>query len=134
MEWYVRNYREYWKPSIHMPKEAARIWLKTTGLRMERLQDITDDGAEKEGCSDCTSTAMGFFDVWDLTIKKADRPRYGWEANPWVWVIEFERCGKQETDRFVDYLDKSIEQEDSIGEEQEAGENENIFQDFNRAV
>ncbi|HBD40595.1 MAG TPA: hypothetical protein DC035_02795 [Lachnospiraceae bacterium] len=85
-----------WKPSIHMPKEAARIWLKVTNVRVERLQDMTDDDAEAEGCFDYTSTALGFPDVWDSTIKKSDLDRYGWDANPWVWVIEFERCEKPE--------------------------------------
>ena len=83
-----------WKPSIHMPKEAARIWLKVTNVRVERLQEMTDDDAEAEGCFDYTSTALGFPDVWDSTIKKSDIDRYGWDANPWVWVIEFERCDK----------------------------------------
>ena len=83
-----------WKPSIHMPKEAARIWLKVTNVRVERLQDMTDDDAEAEGCFDYTSTALGFPDVWDSTIKKSDLDRYGWTANPWVWVIEFERFEK----------------------------------------
>lgn len=83
-----------WKPSIHMPKEAARIWLKVTDVRVERLQDMTDDDAEAEGCFDYTSTALGFPDVWDSTIKKSDIDRYGWDANPYVWVIEFERCEK----------------------------------------
>lgn len=83
-----------WKPSIHMPKEAARIWLKVTDVRVERLQDMTDDDAEAEGCFDYISTALGFSDVWDSTIKKSDLDRYGWNANPWVWVIEFERCNK----------------------------------------
>ena len=85
-----------WKPSIHMPKEAARIWLKVTNVRVERLHDMTDDDAEAEGCFDYTSTALGFPDVWDSTIKKSDLDRYGWDANPWVWVIEFERCEKPE--------------------------------------
>mgnify|MGYP004649245765 FL=1 len=83
-----------WHPSIHMPKEAARIWLKVTDVRVERLQDMTDDDAEAEGCFDYTSTALGFPDVWDSTIKGSDLDRYGWDANPWVWVIEFERCEK----------------------------------------
>ena len=83
-----------WHPSIHMPKEAARIWLKVTNVRVERLQDMTDDDAEAEGCFDYTSTALGFPDIWDSTIKKSDLDRYGWDTNPWVWVIEFERCEK----------------------------------------
>lgn len=86
-----------WHPSIHMPKEAARIWLKVTDVRVERLQDMTDDDAEAEGCFDYTSTALGFPDVWDSTIKGSDLDRYGWDANPWVWVIEFERCDKPES-------------------------------------
>lgn len=83
-----------WKPSIHMPKDAARIWLRVKDVRMERLQDMTYDDAEAEGCFDYTSTALGFPCVWDSTIKKSDLDRYGWAANPWVWVIEFERCEK----------------------------------------
>lgn len=86
----------HWKPSIHMPKEAARIWLKVTDVRVERLQDMTDDDAEAEGCFDYTSTALGFPDVWDSTIKKSDLDSYGWSANPWIFVIEFERCEPQE--------------------------------------
>ena len=79
-----------WRPSIHMPKEAARIFLKVTNVRVERLQDIDYEQAKKEGCNDYSSTALGFCYLWDSTIKKPDRDRYGWEANPWVWVIEFE--------------------------------------------
>ncbi len=103
-----------WHPSIHMPKEAARIWLKVTDVRVERLQDITDDEAKREGIQydecpagftwkqetdmhNCYTTTIGAMQaLWDSTIKKSDRDRYGWEANPWVWVIEFERCEKPE--------------------------------------
>lgn len=88
------GWRGAWHPSIHMPKEAARIWLKVTGVRVERLQDMTDDDAEAEGCFDYTSTALGFPDIWESTIKKSDLDSYGWAANSWVWVIEFERCEK----------------------------------------
>ena len=89
-----------WHPSLHMPKEAARIWLKVTDVRVERLQKITEHEAEKEGfCDDaeyCTgNTARGHFaELWNSTIKKSDLCRYGWDDNPWVWVIGFERCGK----------------------------------------
>lgn len=93
-KWFSHN-RE-WKPSLFMPKVAARIWLKVTDVRVERLQDMTDDDAEAEGCFDYTSTALGFFDVWDSTIKKSNLNCYGWNANPWVWVIKFERCEKPE--------------------------------------
>ena len=92
----------HWKPSIHMPKEAARIWLRVTDVRVERLQEITDEGAEKEGYEESvdaetkfrTSATLNFLEAWDSTIKKFDLDRYGWVANPWVWVIEFERCEK----------------------------------------
>lgn len=89
-----KNDSHIWHPSIHMPKEAARIWLKVTDVRVERLQDMTDDDAEAEGCFDYTSTALGFPNVWDSIIKKSDLDSYGWNANPWVFVIEFERCKK----------------------------------------
>lgn len=99
-----------WKPSIHMPKEAARIWLKVTDVRVERLQEITEAGAEAEGAVnnigmihapdneyDHIHTAKEhFIEIWNSTIKKSDIDRYGWDANPYVWVIEFERCEKPE--------------------------------------
>ena len=106
-----------WKPSIHMPKEAARIWLKVTDVRVERLQSITEGGAIREGaegekchhtntgafgCTDCMNTGwieppqVEFMQIWNSTIKESDLNRYGWDANPWVWVIEFERCEKPE--------------------------------------
>ena len=90
-----------WNPSIHMPKEASRIWLKVTDVRVERLQEITEVQAQAEGCNSglltgaCTARGQ-FEDLWNSTIKKSDIDRYGWDANPWVWVIEFERCEKQE--------------------------------------
>ena len=93
-KWFSHNGE--WKPSLFMPKVAARIWLKVTDVRIERVQDMTDDDAEAEGCFDYTSTALGFPDVWDSTIKKSDLDRYGWNVNPWVWVIEFARCEKPE--------------------------------------
>jgi hypothetical protein len=86
-----------WHPSIHMPKEAARIWLKVTDVRVKRLQEITETQAQSEGCNSglltgaCTARGQ-FEDLWNSTIKKSDLDRYGWNANPWVWVIEFERC------------------------------------------
>lgn len=91
-----------WHPSIHMPKEAARIWLKVTDVKVERLQEITELGATKEGCVYDVEYALGntakghFIELWNSTIKKSDRDRYGWDANPYVWVIEFERCEKPE--------------------------------------
>lgn len=108
------KYEHIWmhrRPSIHMPKEAARIWLKVTDVRVERLQDITDEDCEKEGLenyckkcqalfSDCDTclndegVKEDFKELWNSTIKKSDIDRYGWDASPWVWVIEFKRCEK----------------------------------------
>lgn len=80
-------------PSIHMPKEAARIWLKVTDVRVERLDEITIDGCEQEGCwCGHNGDIFAFMVLWDSTIKKSEIAKYGWAANPWVWVIEFERC------------------------------------------
>lgn len=84
--------RVSWSPSIHMPKAAARIWLRVTDIRAERLQDIDDDGIVAEGLE----IGAPFEELWDAVIKKSDRDRYGWDANPWVWVMEFERCEKPE--------------------------------------
>ncbi len=98
-----------WRPSIHMPKEAARIFLRVTGVRVERLQDVTLDDAIAEGCQgkfigsgECVGAGWEilpedeFADLWNSTIKKSDLGKYGWDANPWVWVIEFERISKEE--------------------------------------
>jgi hypothetical protein len=109
-----------WKPSIHMPKEAARIWLKVIDVRVERLQemkpvDVIKEGAypdcwdclntygesgsqccygTEEQCSQCDEVMMEWEKLWNSTIKKSDIDRYGWDANPYVFVIEFERCEK----------------------------------------
>ena len=112
-----------WHPSIHMPKEAARIFLRVTNVRVERLQDMTEldvcaEGAEdlvsapcehpvyySDGvemcyntgcCSYCVWLSKSYPElfgeyVWNKTIKKSDLDKYGWNANPWVWVYEFQR-------------------------------------------
>ena len=96
-----------WRPSIHMPKEAARIWIKVTDVRVERLNDMTFDDFLKEGVlirpeafndpeNAYQQAKNSFIDIWDPTIKKSDRDRYSWDANPWTWVTEFERCEKPE--------------------------------------
>ena len=118
----LEGYRNIgWLSPIHMPKEAARIWLKVTDVRVERLQEITEDQTEEEGflfmppclhmtgenyCDidgPCTSEIkycdMGAGELfgkvlWNSTIKKSDLTCYGWDANSWVWVIEFVRCEK----------------------------------------
>ena len=95
----------HWSPSIHMPREAARLFLLVTDVRVERLQEITGYQARREGMNpivfaqdrqavDDAKCIRAFTSVWDTTIKPADREQYGWNANPWVWVIEFERCEK----------------------------------------
>lgn len=102
-----------WHPSIHMPKAAARIWLKVTNVRLERLQDITDDQVKAEGISDEWAREWwkpSFYDpdsggypeykktfanLWDSTVNKSNIDTYGWNANPYVWVVEFEKCEKQ---------------------------------------
>lgn len=111
-------WRGTWRPSIHMPREAARIFLRVTGVRVERLQEITPQQAMAEGQPRCTGsiTICGgstscqscegsfgnarqwFSEVWDSTIDPRDRDAYGWSANPWVWVIEFRRISKEEAD------------------------------------
>lgn len=113
------GWRGKWHPSIHMLKEAARIWLKVTDVRVERLQEITEKQACMEGTDPWDEVCYenngwhptfsdpdsggdpnmvdGFHKLWNSTIKKSDLDRYGWDANPWVWVIEFERCEKPET-------------------------------------
>lgn len=112
-----------WHPSIHMPKDAARIILRVTNVRVERLQGITEDETFEEGLDftppclrltgenycdidgPCTSEVkycdMSYCELfgevlWNNTIKKSDLDRYGWDVNPWVWVIEFERCERKE--------------------------------------
>lgn len=116
-----------WRPSIHMPKEAARLFLRVKNVRVERLlTPFFADGAavlalKKEGvvipteCVECISNygtpacvdacddsecgilddvRGNFSDIWNSTVKPADLALYGWNANPWVWVIEYERCDK----------------------------------------
>lgn len=91
---YPEPQRVYWKPSIHMPREAARIFLRVTDVRAERLQDINLDppGPENQVVREGLHYLCDFIAVWEKTIKPADRPTYGWDANPWVWVIVFERA------------------------------------------
>lgn len=98
-----KGWRGTWHPSIHMPKEAARIWLKVTDVRVERLHDITSEQIGREGVEveyphvlNGEEKRYAFSTLWNNTIKKSDLDRYGWNANPWVWVIKFERCEKPE--------------------------------------
>lgn len=100
-KWFSHNGE--WKPSLFMPKEAARIWIKVTDVRVERLQEITSEQICREGVEveyphvlNGEEKRYAFSRLWDSTIKKSDLDRYGWNASPWVWVIEFERCEKPE--------------------------------------
>lgn len=82
-----------WRPSIHMPREAARIFLKVTNVKVERVQDITAHDAIREGMESEIpfDTVDEFKELWNnLNAKRG----YGWESNPWVWVYEFERTEK----------------------------------------
>lgn len=135
---YSGLYKIKWRPSIHMPRDAARIFLRVTDVRVERLQGITDDDAMQEGIQytdfgtylpnwkisidsgktfhsakseihnpsyhvgkvtgsdQCYPTARGAYHaLWDSPINPTDREKYGWGANPWVWVIEFDRISKE---------------------------------------
>lgn len=117
-----------WRSPIYMPKEAARLFLRVTDVRVERLltpffapgaaiMELRKEGITLPGdCAECIENYGNpccidaeedsecgildevrgeFSELWDSTIKKADLPRYGWNANPWVWVIEFERISKE---------------------------------------
>lgn len=80
-------------PSIHMPKEAARVWLKVKNVRVERLQDAKYFDFINEGLPYKQyewEIREDFQKLWNSTIKKSDIKSYGWDVNPWVWVIEFE--------------------------------------------
>ncbi len=129
---YPASYIWKWNPSIHMPKEAARIFLRVKDVRVERLQDMPHDAPLEEGIKGYTkdgelykyavsddwwidyhskhrkefkgtywqdmpkNPTVAFSYLWNSTINRTDIDIYGWEANPWVWVIEFERISKEE--------------------------------------
>jgi len=99
-----------WRPSIHMPRAASRIMLEITGVRVERLQDISERGAIAEGVQHkCYENAEGSFLVGDPDTEKFLGQSIGdyktafkslwqsingpesWQENPWVWVLDFKR-------------------------------------------
>ena len=95
--------RKKWCPARFMPCEAARIFLRVTDVWVVRLQDIGDCTKEGIAPGRHETAHMNDYDercdfklLWDSTIKPAERALYGWEDNPWVWVIAFEKITKEE--------------------------------------
>lgn len=103
------EWRGNWRPSIHMPKEAARLFLRVMDVRVERLQSITPEQIDAEGYKEWAysattgellpSSPTWLKIAWNRTVKRSELPVYGWEANPWVWVIEFKRISGEEAKR-----------------------------------
>ncbi|MGA9615835.1 MAG: hypothetical protein WBR09_01550 [Serratia proteamaculans] len=88
--------RSCWKPSIHMPRAACRILLEITAVRVERLNDISEEDARAEGATPSQHIITPPEALYRVGFSKLWRSIYGeesWNANPWVWVIEFRRVG-----------------------------------------
>lgn len=96
MKEYAHSFNR-WHPSIHMPRDAARLFLRVTMVRAERLREMVLADVLMEGVQEADTyehTWDLWHQTWDSTIKPADRPVYGWAANPWVWEISFERVDR----------------------------------------
>ncbi len=96
-----------WKPSIHMPREIARIFLRVIGVRCERVQDINETDALAEGMPECNGHRSGddcacaiieYQKLWDEINRKRNGGIYAWEHNPWVWVYDFKRITREEAE------------------------------------
>lgn len=101
---YPLAFVDKWRPSLHMPKEAARLFLEVQNVKIEQLQDIDEKGAKLEGANFHLtnpgftvdkeerirrSAVDRFKEIWDRTLDSSKKEIYGWSANPWVWVITF---------------------------------------------
>lgn len=80
-----------WKPSIFMPKETCRLFLKVKNIRIERLQKISRGDAMAEGCPFPNLAKVNNPVGWFSNLWKSINGKDSWEANPFVWVIEFEK-------------------------------------------
>ena len=100
------SWRGNWRPSIHMPREAARIYLKVKRVYPAPLNDMTEEDAMSEGFPDTPagepSPLESFIDLWAKTLKHEELNVFGWDENPWVWVIEFERIRGNPAGLFAD--------------------------------
>lgn len=83
-----------WKPSIHMPRWASRITLEVTGVRVERLQDISNADCWAEGMCDDNNPEQKLNRRWFSELWESINGPGSWEQNPWVWVVEFRRVEK----------------------------------------
>ena len=97
---YDNDFHQKWKPSIFMPRKAARLFLRVKRVGVEKIQEIATDDIIAEGIRDVPHNKYrdpilrkSFSGLWDLINKKRG---YGWDVDPWVWVIEFESCSLPE--------------------------------------
>jgi hypothetical protein len=84
-----------WKPSIHMPRSAARIFLKVESIRVERVQEIKQDDVAKEGVTEELIRNNNPIDLFRILWNGINGKRASWESNPFVWVVEFSRIGEK---------------------------------------